>query len=146
MVDADVIVVVGAIIVKLVVLKDADCVGVEFTVELVVGGGMMVKLAILRDVVKSTVVEAVVKTVVRVVDFIDVVLVVWGNVMSFPRQACIISVPRSAKLKTELLDASTLLHAVCMPSSISLIPALQVSEQCSPDAKSALVQPIIVLW
>lgn len=66
--------------------------------------------------------------------------------MSFPRQANIIKNPRSAKLKTELDDACTLSHASSTLSSIALIPLLQLSEQCWPDAKSAVVQPWIVLW
>lgn len=127
---------VGAIMVRLVVLRVIDdCIGVDIIVDIVVAEGMMVKLPILRVV---NVVAAVVIVVVRTV---DVVLVVCPNVISFPRQACIIRVPLSAKPSTELVDASTFAHAISTVSSIALIPVLQLVEQRSPAAKSATVQP-----
>lgn len=67
--DASVVDVVGTMMVKLVVLKVVDCVGVEFDTEVVVAPGIVVKLAIVCDVeVLDVVVTAGVEIVDRVVD------------------------------------------------------------------------------
>lgn len=153
--DEGIVELVGAIMVKLVVLKEVveDCVvAVELEeVVTVVGKGIVVKLPIVRVVVLLGVKIIMGWVVVDVeanvvVVLLLVVLVVWARVTSWPKQACMISTPRWAKPKTELLEASTLSQAIMTLDSTSLMPALHVAEQRSPAAKSVTAQPWMVLW
>lgn len=156
--DEGIVELVGAIMVKLVVLKEIveDCVvAVELEEAVtVVGKGIVVKLPIVRVVVLLgvkiimgwVVVDVEANVVVVLLLVVLVVLVVWARVTSWPKQACMISTPRWAKPKTELLEASTLSQAIMTLDSTSLMPALHVAEQRSPAAKSATAQPWMALW
>lgn len=73
-----------------------------------------------------------------------VVLVVCASVISSPSPShvCNSKTPRCAKSSTESLVEGTSSHTMSTTSSIVLIPSRHVSEQRSPDAKSAWLHPM----
>lgn len=73
-----------------------------------------------------------------------VVLVVCASVMSFPSPShvCNSKTPRCAKSSTESLVEETSSHTMSTTCSTVLMPSRHVSEQRSPDAKSARVHPM----
>lgn len=75
----------------------------------------------------------------KLVVVLAVVLVVCASVISSPSpsQVCNSKTPRCAKSRTVSLVEETSLHTMSTTSSIVLIPSRHVSEQRSPDAKSA---------
>lgn len=72
------------------------------------------------------------------------VLVVCASVISspFPSHVCSSKTPRCAKSSTESLVEVTSSHTMSTTCSTVLIPSRHVSEQRSPDAKSAVVHPM----
>jgi hypothetical protein len=73
-----------------------------------------------------------------------VVLVVCASVISspWPSHVCNSNTPRCAKSSTESLVEETSSHTMSTTCSTVLMPSRHVSEQRSPDAKSAWVHPM----
>lgn len=158
----------GGIIVKLEVAEAVDCIGGTTRV-LETGGGSGVGIIVNEPILLEVVLKAggvkimgIVETMVggtamlvvgtamlvggacMLVDVLAVVLVVCANVISSPSPShvCNNKTPRCAKSSTESLVEETSSHTMSTTCSTVLMPSRHVSEQRTPDSKSAIVHPM----